>query len=138
MSGIEITHEGIVREVGDDHVFVSFISQPACISCSIKNNCSLSETEIKHLKVPVSGKIFHTGEKVLITLGQSHGFKAVLLGYFLPFLIVFICLIVSLTITSNELIAGLISISSLIPYYLLLWILRGMINNSFKFRLMKV
>jgi sigma-E factor negative regulatory protein RseC len=138
MSGKEITHEGIVQEVRDDHVIVSFITQPACSSCSIKNHCSLSETEVKNLEVQTSGKTYQRGEKVLITLGQSNGFKAVFLGYFFPFIILFTVLVVLLKFTNNEALAGLISISCLVPYYLILWILRGKINESFKFRLLKV
>jgi sigma-E factor negative regulatory protein RseC len=137
MSGKEITHEGIVQEVRDDHVIVSFISQPACSSCNIKNICSLAEREGKSIEVPTSGKSYQAGEKVFIVLSQSHGFKAVFLGYILPFLIVIISLVILLKLTNNEALAGLFSISSLVIYYLVLWILRRMVNASFTFRLIR-
>jgi sigma-E factor negative regulatory protein RseC len=137
MSGKEITHEGIVQEVRDDHVVVSFITQPACTSCSIKNSCSLAKSEIKQLEVPASGIIYQAGEKVQISIGQSHGFRAVFLGYILPFIIVFVSLVILLKLTKNEPLAGIISISSLVPYYLLLWFTRDLINKSFKFKLLK-
>lgn len=134
----EITHEGIVQEVRDDHVVVSFVTQPACSSCSIKNHCSLADAEARNLEISTSGKIYQKGEKVNITLGQSHGFKAVFLGYFFPFVIMFTVLVILIKFTNNEVLAGLISISCLVPYYLILWILRVRINESFKFRLLKV
>lgn len=137
MSGKEITHEGIVSEVRDDHVVVSFVSQPACSSCKIKNSCSLSDSEIKNLEVPVSGKSYQRGEKVTVGLSQSLGYRAVFLGYILPFLIVFISLVVLTILTNNELLAGLISLFMLVPYYLVLWMIRGVINDSFRFRLLK-
>jgi sigma-E factor negative regulatory protein RseC len=137
MSGKEIKHEGIVQEVRDNNVIVSFISQPACSSCSIKNSCSLAEIEVRDLEVPSSGKLYQAGEKVFVVLQQSHGFRAVFLGYILPFLIVLISLVFLLKLTNNEALAGLISISSLVPYYLILWFLKGRINESFKFRLVK-
>src|SRR4030043_1046600 len=137
MSGKEITHEGIVQEVRDNNVIVSFVSQPACSSCNLKNSCSLAEGVIKNLEVSSSGKLYKAGEKVLVVLQQSHGFRAVFLGYILPFLIVLISLVILLKLTNNEALAGLISISSLVPYYLILWILRGHINEIFKFRLQK-
>ena len=137
MSGKEITHEGIVQEVRDDNVIVSFVSQPACSSCNVKNSCSLAEIEVRNLEVPSSGKLYQAGEKVLVVLQQSHGFRAVFLGYILPFLILLISLVILLKLTNNEALAGLLSISSLIPYYLILWLLRGQINESFKFRLLK-
>jgi sigma-E factor negative regulatory protein RseC len=137
MSGKEITHEGIVQEVRDNNVIVSFVSQPACSSCNIKNSCSLAEIEVKNLEVSTAGKLYQAGEKVLVILSQSHGFKAVFLGYILPFLIVLASLVILLKLTNNEALAGLISIFSLLPYYLILWMLRGKINESFKFRLLK-
>lgn len=137
MSGKEITHEGIIQEVRDNHVIVSFISQPACNSCNIKNSCSLAGREGKSLEVPSTGKLYQTGEKVLVVLSQSHGFKAVFMGYILPFLIVLISLVILLKLTNNEALSGLLSISSLIIYYLILWFLRRQINESFKFRLLK-
>jgi sigma-E factor negative regulatory protein RseC len=137
MSGKEITHEGIVQEVRDDHVIVSFISKPACSSCNIKNICSLAEREGKSIEVPTSGKSYQAGEKVFIVLSNSHGFKAVFLGYILPFLIVIISLVILLKLTNNEAFAGLLSISSLVIYYLILWILRKMVNASFTFRLIR-
>lgn len=138
MPGKEITHEGIVLEIRDGHVVVSFVTQPACSSCSIKNHCSLSDAEVRNLEVPLSGNTYKKGEKVLITLGQGKGFKAVFLGYFFPFVILCTVLILLLKVTNNEVLAGLISISCLVPYYFILWILRGRVNESFKFRLLKI
>jgi sigma-E factor negative regulatory protein RseC len=137
MSGKEITHEGIVQEVRDNNVIVSFVSQPACSSCNVKSSCSMSGGEVRNLEVPSAGKLYKSGEKVLVVLQQSHGFRAVFLGYILPFLILLISLVILLKLTNNEGLAGLLSISSLIPYYLILWLLRGQINESFKFRLLK-
>ncbi len=137
MSGKEITHEGIVQEVRDNNVIVSFVSQPACSSCNVKSHCSMSEGEVRNLEVPSAGNLYRTGEKVHVVLQQSHGFRAVFLGYFLPFLVLIISLVILLKLTNNEALAGLISISSLVPYYLILWLLRRQINESFKFRLLK-
>jgi sigma-E factor negative regulatory protein RseC len=137
MSRKEITHEGIVQEVRDKNVIVSFVSQPACSSCNVKSSCSIAEGEVRNLEVPSAGKLYKAGEKVHVVLQQSHGFRAVFLGYILPFLIVLISLVILLELTKNEALAGLISISSLVPYYLILWILKGVINESFKFRLLK-
>jgi sigma-E factor negative regulatory protein RseC len=138
MSGKEIIHEGIVQEVQNDHIIVQFISHPACSSCLVRNHCSLSDAEVRNLEVPASGKSYTTGEKVLITLGQSQGFRAVFLGYFLPFILLIMILIILLELTHNEVISGLISLSCLVPYYLILWMMKGRVSESFKFRVLKV
>lgn len=137
MSGKEITHEGIVQEVRDDNITVSFVSHPACSLCNLKNICSLADSEVKNLEIISQGNNYHVGEKVTVVLSQSSGFRAVFLGYILPLIIVCLSLVLLLKITNNEALAGLASISMLIPYYLILWLLRGVIKKNFKFRLVK-
>lgn len=137
MSGKEITHEGIIQEVRDDNITVSFISQPACSSCNIKNGCTLAGSEERNFEIISEGNKYHVGEKVNVILSQSNGFRAVFLGYILPLLIVGISLILLLKTSKNEAFAGLVSIGMLIPYYLILWGLRGVIKKNFKFRLVK-
>jgi sigma-E factor negative regulatory protein RseC len=137
MSGSEITHEGIVQEVRDNNIIISFVTQPACSTCNIKNSCTLADSEVRDLEIDSSGKSYHAGEKVLVVLSQSNGFRAVFLGYILPLVIVFSSLVILSKLTDNEAITGLGSIAILIPYYLILWILRGSIKKNFKFRLLK-
>jgi sigma-E factor negative regulatory protein RseC len=137
MSGKEITHEGIVQEVSDNNITVRFVSQPACSSCNIKESCALADSEARNLEVGSQDKSFQAGEKVNIILSQSHGFRAVFLGYILPLIVVFLSLILLLKLTNNEALAGLGSISVLIPYYIILWLLKGVIKKKFKFRLVK-
>jgi positive regulator of sigma E activity len=137
MSGKEITHEGIVQEVRDDNITISFISQPACSSCNLKNSCTLADSEVRNLEIISQGNNYHIGEKVNVVLSQSNGFRAVFLGYILPLIIVCLSLVLLLKLTNNEALAGLVSIAMLIPYYLILWLLRGVIKKNFKFRLVK-
>jgi sigma-E factor negative regulatory protein RseC len=137
MSGKEITHEGIVQEVRDNNITVSFVSQPACSLCNLKNVCSLAESEVKNLEIISQENNYHVGEKVNVVLSQSSGFRAVFLGYILPLIIVCFTLILLLKLTNNEALAGLTSILMLVPYYLILWLLRRVIKKNFKFRLVK-
>jgi hypothetical protein len=55
----------------------------------------------------------------------------------LPLIIVCFTLILLLKLTNNEALAGLTSILMLVPYYLILWLLRRVIKKNFKFRLVK-
>jgi sigma-E factor negative regulatory protein RseC len=137
MSGQEIVHEGIVQAVRDSNITVSFITQPACSSCSVKNSCTLADSEVRNIEIPAHDKAFQVGEKVNVVLSRTRGFHAVFLGYLLPMVLVFASLAISLKVTNNEAFAGLVSISLLIPYYLILWLLRGVIKKNFKFKLVK-
>jgi positive regulator of sigma E activity len=59
MSGKEITHEGVVQEVRDNNITVSFVSQPACSLCNLKNVCSLAESEVKNLEIISQENNYH-------------------------------------------------------------------------------
>ncbi len=138
MSGKDVTHDGVIEEVRDHQVVVKFISDPACGECHAKGFCSIPGKNEKSLEVSASGMDYTTGEKVKIVLARSHGFKAVFLAYIMPFLIVFIILAVLNTLTHHEALSGILSITSLIPYYLILSGFRNRLEKQFNFRILKI
>jgi sigma-E factor negative regulatory protein RseC len=70
-----------------------------------------------------------------VVMERSTGYLALFLGYILPLIIVIITLIIMAAFNYRELIAGLISIASLLPYYFFLYLFREKINNKFIFSL---
>ncbi|NOX48289.1 MAG: SoxR reducing system RseC family protein, partial [Chlorobi bacterium] len=75
------------------------------------------------------------GDRVEILMEKSLGTKAVFLGYILPFIVLFITLIVGLNVFDDEGIAGLLALGILVPYYFALYYLRGRLSNTFIFRI---
>jgi sigma-E factor negative regulatory protein RseC len=65
----------------------------------------------------------------------STGYKAVVLSYLIPLVIVITGLITLNSLSASELTAGLVSISLLVPYFLILYLFRKKINRSFTFTL---
>ena len=63
--------------------------------------------------------------------------KAVALGYIYPFLLLMAVLVGTLSAGVAELKAGLIALLSLIPYYMLLFLLRKRIDSNFTFSMKK-
>lgn len=63
--------------------------------------------------------------------------KAVALGYVYPFLLLMAVLIALLSMGVPELRAGILALFSLLPYYLLLFLLRKRIDSTFTFSLKK-
>jgi sigma-E factor negative regulatory protein RseC len=64
---------------------------------------------------------------------RSLGARAVLLGYFLPFLIVLLALVIILYFTDNEGLSAIVAITLLIPYYLILYLLKDRLSKDFIF-----
>ena len=131
-----IKHNGIIRTMDKDKYYVSIVAQSACASCSVKGACNVTEIKEETVEV-VKGKNdkYKIGDRVEILMEKSLGTKAVFLGYILPFILLFLTLIVGLNIFDEEGIAGLLALGILIPYYFALYYLRGRLNNTFVFRI---
>lgn len=131
-----IKHSGVIKEIDEHQYYVSIVAQSACVSCSAKSVCNVSEMKDEIVEVPrTKTENFAIGDKVDILMEKSLGTKAVMLGYIIPFLIVLVTLIVSLNLIGNEGIAGLISIGILVPYYLILYVNRDRLKSAFRFRI---
>ncbi len=66
---------------------------------------------------------------------QSLGFRALFLGYVLPFVILVVVLFIAMEITQNDLFSGLLGLATLIPYYLILYLMKDKLQKTFAFSL---
>lgn len=130
-----IEHPGIIDKIENERIWVKIQPQSACGSCHSKSYCSMAESVDKVIEVQneQSGKALKKGERVKIVLRRSLGYKALFLGYLLPFLILIFSLIITLSLHINEGLAAGISILLLVPYYSFLYAKRDAIRSSFHF-----
>jgi len=129
-----IQHDGKVTKVESNSVLVSIKSGAACSGCKAEGLCGLSGKEERI--VDVKGRYnVSPGDMVTILMEQKTGYKAVVLSYLVP-LVIFISGLVILNLLSfKELISGLVSISLLFPYFLILYLFRNKINRNLIFTL---
>lgn len=132
-----VEHQGVVEKVDGSQVRVGFVSHSACSGCHARGACSLSDLDSKYVDVNSKGNDYYVGEKVDILLKQRQGFKALWLGYVLPFIIMVLTLIIVMEVTDREGLAGLAGISALVPYYLGLYIFRDKVKEKFEFIIRK-
>lgn len=131
-----ICHQGTVVKCEDDRVLVQIESVSACAACKAKSMCNLTDVQEKIIEVPhTNPSAYKPGDIVTILMKRSMGTKALWLGYLLPFIIVLASLFLFSYLTGSELQAGLISLVLLIPYYLLLYLLRDRLKNVFRFEI---
>jgi positive regulator of sigma E activity len=129
-----INHKGVVQIIGNNSVIVSITAATACSGCHAEGQCSISGKEEKTIEVTGSYNV-SKGDNVTILMQKSMGFTALLLGYLLPLFLVVIMLILLNSLGVKELISGLSSIAVLIPYYIMLFLLRKKISKKFTFTL---
>lgn len=129
-----LTHKGTIKNIDAHSYFVSIISQSACSSCHSKGVCSVTEMQEKMIEVSRKpGESFDIGDTVEIIMNKSMGTKAVLIGYIIPFVLLLITLIAAFKLLDSEGLSGLISLSILILYYLVLYFLRDRLKKTFTF-----
>ena len=77
------------------------------------------------------------GDSVTIIGQKSLGIQAVLLAYVLPFVLIVAILFVANIFTTNELVIGTCALTSLIPYFIVLRLMRNKIQAKFQFYAIK-
>lgn len=133
-----IEHKGRIDSINENKLTISFLAMSSCASCHAKGACTAADMQEKSVEVYDFTNKFQVGEEVNVVLKQTLGFRALLLGYVLPFLLVLTVLILLTAITNDEAISGLGSLAVLIPYYLGLFLLRNKIKKKFSFEVRKI
>jgi sigma-E factor negative regulatory protein RseC len=129
-----IQHAGTVKQVEDNSVLVSIISNSACSGCHAEGICNISGKEEKIISVRGRYNVF-PGDNVTVEMNESMGMKAVVLSYIMPVFIIIAGLVVFSSLSISEAASGLAALSLLLPYFLILYIFRKNINRSFSFTL---
>ncbi|MBU0468520.1 MAG: SoxR reducing system RseC family protein [Candidatus Omnitrophica bacterium] len=132
-----VKHSGIVTKIKNDLITVNIINASACSSCKSKTYCSLSDKKNKLIIVKnhAASSSLKVGDSVNVIMDLSIGFKAIFIGYLIPFFILLIALITSFIFTQNEVTSGLISIFVLFPYYFGVYLLRDRLTKNFEFNI---
>ena len=130
-----VLHSGVIQEVSENKITVSIINASACSACHAKGACLASDMKEKEIEITQFSGNYHPGQHVNIIGQLSQGYKATFYGYLLPFLLVFGTLILSLVITRNDGLSGLLSLAVLVPYYSFLYIFRNKFKESFEFKI---
>ena len=108
-----------MENINGSRLKVRIVQSSACSSCSVKGHCSASETKEKIIDVyNKNGVPCQIGERVMIVGTTSMG------------------MIFSLKLTvGDEVLSALISLATLVPYYLMIYMCRQKISRSFMFTL---
>jgi sigma-E factor negative regulatory protein RseC len=133
-----IEHRGFVERFTNNSVIVRIISESACASCHAKGACSAADMQDKEIEIYTKDKKFAPGEIVSVVMDQSQGFKALMIGYVYPFILVFAGLLCANAAGLPELSCGLLAIGLLFPYYLLVYLYRNKLRKDFNFSIRKI
>jgi positive regulator of sigma E activity len=129
--------KGIIESINDNRITVRIDRRSACGHCSAQGLCNLAGSTERIIEVNNPTQLFSVGEWVQVTISRSMGNKAILLGYFIPFVLLISTLLILSAGGLPDWIAGLVSLLILIPYFVFLYIFRERLRRTFSFSIHK-
>ncbi|MBT8318413.1 MAG: SoxR reducing system RseC family protein [Lutibacter sp.] len=136
VNNFEIEHEGYISKITNQVITVSLKGNVNCEGCKAQSACGTAEAGDKEIEIVNNVEGFKLNDAVDVVLEKNVGLKAVFWAYIFPFILI----IGSLIITTNffkEWVAGLVSLFILVPYYLMLFILKDTFQKAFRISIFK-
>ena len=131
-----VSHEGIVTEIDNNNIQIKILSKSACASCNIKTACNMSEMQEKIITIAApKNKELSIGQEVKVSIALGQANKAVIFAYVIPSIILISMIFILNGFKIDEGINALISIGSLIPYYLILFLFKDKIKRNFEYEI---
>lgn len=132
----KIKHAGVVDGVEGECVRVRILQSSACSACKVAAHCNASETKEKIIDVmDADASRYQKGDQVMVVADTAVGFRASLYGYLLPLILMVVTLVDVLAATHSEGLAALSALGILMPYYVLLFLMRNKLRNRLSFTL---
>jgi len=131
-----IQQSGVIERVEGNCVKVRIVQASACAACKVAGHCNAAESKEKIVDVFCCDTAkYETGQEVIVWASKDVANKALLLGFGVPFLLLVGVLMLALRLTSDEGVAALVALGSLVPYYFILWLMRNQIQQRISFQL---
>jgi sigma-E factor negative regulatory protein RseC len=135
-----IKHDGIVIAVnGDGTVLVRIVQTSACAACKAKAMCASAESKEKEILALFVGEEakrqdIKLGDEVVVMVQQKMGWKAILLAYMLPFIIMMTVVAIGNGLLGiREEVIGTAALCAMGVYYIVLGFFKDKIQKEFSF-----
>jgi len=100
--------------------------------------CYLGESTERIIDISDFTSDLKPGDSVGVTIKRSLGNKAVMLGYMVPFFLMITVLILLSLLGLEDWLAGLLSLVSLVPYFIFIFLIRNRLQKIFTFSARKI
>lgn len=132
-----IRHNGIIERIEGDIVYIRIMQQSACAGCHARSMCSASESKVKIIEVIDHSGRFQVDEEVVICGQIAMGLEAVLIAFVVPIVLIIAMVAAGLHFNWGETVSAIAGLALLIPYYLILYLMRDRLKRKFVFTLEK-
>ena len=133
-----IRHEGVVLRTSGNMAHVEIVQTSACSACKARSMCMSSESQQKQMDV-VMLEPLQAGDRVEVEVRERLAWRAVLLAYILPFVVMMAVIAVLDYATDwSEAIVGTLSLCAIALYYLILSAFKHKLQKQFSFTARKI
>jgi sigma-E factor negative regulatory protein RseC len=133
-----IRHEGIVLSINGEKAHVQIVQTSACSACKARSMCMSSESQNKEMDA-IMLEPMKIGDKVEVEVRERLAWKAVLLAYILPFIVMLaIIAILDFATDWSEAVVGTLSLCGIALYYIGLSVFRNRLQKQFSFTARKI
>lgn len=133
-----IRHEGIVLSINGEKAHVQIVQTSACSACKARSMCMSSESQSKEMDA-IMLEPMKIGDKVEVEVRERLAWKAVLLAYILPFIVMLaIIAILDFATDWSEAIVGTLSLCGIALYYIGLSVFKNRLQKQFSFTARKM
>ena len=133
-----IRHEGIVLSINGEKAHVQIVQTSACSACKARSMCMSSESQNKEMDA-IMLEPMKIGDKVEVEVRERLAWKAVLLAYILPFIVMLaIIAILDFATDWSEAVVGTLSLCGIALYYIGLSVFKNRLQKQFSFTARKM
>ena len=117
---------------------VEIVQTSACAACKARSMCMSSESQQKTIDARMAEPM-QTGDRVEVLVRERLAWRAVLLAYILPFVVMIAAIaVLDLTTDWSEAIVGTLSLCSIALYYIGLGVFKHRLQKQFSFTAHKI
>lgn len=133
-----IRHNGIVLSTDGELAHVEIVQTSACAACKARSMCMSAESQQKIIDARMAEPL-KPGDRVEVMVHEHLAWRAVLLAYVMPFLVM-LAVIAGLDYATDwsEAVVGSLSLCSIALYYLILSLFRHRLQKQFSFSARKI
>ena len=129
-----IRHSGVVESIEDGCIHIRITQTSACAACKVAGYCNAAESKEKIIDVYCDDvAAYSIGQAVVVTTTGQVAARALLWGFGFPFLLLVVVLFLTWLLTAHEGLAALCALAFLIPYYIVLWLMRDKMSQQLAF-----
>lgn len=133
-----IEHTGTIEAINGNTIHVRILQSSACAGCKVAGHCSAAESKEKTIDVyDANAHEYNVGENVELYTDAHVGYMAEIYAFGIPFILVIAVLMIMLAATGSEALSAAGALAVLIPYYLIIYLLRNKIARQVYFHIEK-